>query len=345
MKLKYPLCVYCHENDPCARLNYQQTMEGSFDGNDYLTLLFVAKDEIKSYKKRWPNQILVELPITVVPENWKDLYRQPIKVFCETLGVDYAYMLEDNIYCILKQTDNGFSNVSLLEYLTVLQNQADQSKALLLGSRVVRLGEKPSRNNSEWVNGFVQGCLLVKIKDNDLWFAKVETTGNKDNGLIDFNVRSNDKGEVKQNQQYVLTCGYTLDDPIGEKKKPIFSNLENIEPENTGLDLRVKVMSIEKVIDEKLSDGTRWARALAVIGDTTALAVFIAINDQIEKLEQGRCYNILNAKVVMFKGWMRVEVDEWGAINPTNDDVTPNTKKNVSNIEYELVGDSDDDNN
>jgi len=130
-----------------------------------------------------------------------------------------------------------------------------------------------------------------------------------------------------------------------KRKKPNFSSLENIEPENTGLNLKVKVVNIEKVVDEKLTDGSRWARALAVIGDTSALAVFIAINDQIEALEAGRCYNLLNAKVVMFKGWMRVEVDEWGAINPTNDDVSPNTKKNVSNIEYELVGDSDDNDN
>jgi len=344
MKLHYPLCVYCHENDPCARLNYQQAMEGSFDGKDYLTLLFVAKDEIKSYKKRWPNQILVELPISTVPENWKDLYRQTIKVFCETLGVDYAFLLEDNIYCVLKQNDDGFNNVSLFEYLTALQNHADQAKPILVGSRIVKLGERPNKSNAqEWSNGFAQGCVLSKILNNDIWFTKTDTAGGKDNGIIDFNTRSAEKGHVLQNQHYALVCGYTLDDPIGEKKKPNFSSIDKIEPENTGLNLKVKVLSIEKVIDEKLSDGSRWARGLAVIGDTSACAVFIAINEQIETLEVGKTYNLLNAKVVMHKGWMRLEVDEWGAINLTHDDVNPNLKKNVSNIEYELVGSEEDD--
>jgi len=96
------------------------------------------------------------------------------------------------------------------------------------------------------------------------------------------------------------------------------------------------------VIDEKLSDGSRWARGLAVVGDASACAVFIAINEQIEALEVGKTHNFLNAKVVMYKGWMRLEVDEWGAITHSNDEVTPNTKKNVSNIEYELVGSEDD---
>jgi len=213
---------------------------------------------------------------------------------------------------------------------------------LLLGTRVVKLGETPTRSNNEWTNGFAQGCLLLKVLHNDLWFQK-DTGGAKDIGLIDYNVRSNEKSPVQQNQHYVLVCGYTLDDPIGEKKKSNFTSLDRIEPENVGINLKVKVISVEKVIDEKLSDGTRWARALALVGDTSACAVFIAVNDQIELLEDGKCYNILNAKVVMFKGWMRVEIDEWGAINPTNDDVTPNTKKNVSNIEYELVGSEDDD--
>jgi len=127
-----------------------------------------------------------------------------------------------------------------------------------------------------------------------------------------------------------------------KKRNHIFIQLK-LEPEQTGLNFKVKVISIEKAVDETLSDGSRWARALAVVSDSTGCVVLIAINEQIEKLEAGKNYYLLNAKAVMFHGWMRIEIDEWGAINHTNEDVTSNTKKNVSNIEYELVGSDDDD--
>jgi hypothetical protein len=91
MKIQYPICVYCSENNPTARLNLQQSMEGSIDGRDYISFLFVSKNELNAYKKRWPNQILVELPFEDASDNWRDLYRQAIKVFSETLGTPYTF--------------------------------------------------------------------------------------------------------------------------------------------------------------------------------------------------------------------------------------------------------------
>jgi len=43
----------------------------------------------------------------------------------------------------------------------------------------------------------------------------------------------------------------------------------------------------------------------------------------------------------MFKGWIRVEVGEWGKIEPIDEDITAKTTKNVSKTEYELVDDRD----
>jgi len=62
MNIRFPLCVYSSENNPATRLNYQQAMGGSIDGKDYALFVFVFKSEIQSYKKLWPNQVLVELP-------------------------------------------------------------------------------------------------------------------------------------------------------------------------------------------------------------------------------------------------------------------------------------------
>jgi len=336
MKIRFPLCVYCSGNNPTARLNYQQAMEGLIDGRDYLSLLFVARCELKDYKRRWPNQILVELPINEIPLNWKDVYRQSIKVFSETLGVNYTFMLEDNIYCPLMQTDDKFAPASFFSYLNMLQ-EASSSESTLIGTRVANLGNSPTLSNKEWENNGVQSCFLVRTKDNEIYFS---VSQGDDQGLKQFNKDSNSGTTlVQQNQKYVLLCGYTIDDPHfeGDKRQPIFSTLDEIEPEKYGYNLKVKVTSREKVVDKNLSDGSRYARALVVINDATASCVFIANNEQIEQLVPGQCYVLRNTKVVMYKGWMRLEIDEWGKIDPIDLDIPPAPSKNMSTVEYELV--------
>jgi len=342
MKIRYPICVYCSGNNPTARLNYQQAMEGFIDGKDYISFLFVAKSELKDYKRRWPNQILVELPIPGdIPSNWRDVYRQSIKVFSQTLGVDYSFMLEDNIYCALKQTDDGFSPTSFYSYLNTLQ-EATSSNSPIIGSRVTNLGDlHPSTSSKEWENNGVQSCILVRTKDNEVNFSN---GGNiEDDGLKEFNKVSNSSGSVlvQQNQKFILLCGYTIEDPHfeGDKRQPNFSSLDSIEPESHGYNLKVKVVSSQVVVDKTLSDGSRYARALILIADSTACCVFIAINDQVEQLTVGKTYILRNSKVVMFKGWMRLEVDEWGKIEPAEIDIPtpPKGFKNMSLVEYELV--------
>jgi len=134
-----------------------------------------------------------------------------------------------------------------------------------------------------------------------------------------------------------------MDDPIfeGDRRQSFFTTLDKLESETFGLNLKVRVLNNEKCVDEPLSDGTRFARGLVLVADNKASVVFIAINDQIEQLEVGQNYILRNAKVIMFKGWMRLEVDDWGKIEQTNEEIIPNTKKNMSLIEYELVDSED----
>jgi len=117
----------------------------------------------------------------------------------------------------------------------------------------------------------------------------------------------------------------------------IFLTLDKLEPESHGHNLKVRVASNKKVVDQKLSDGSRYARALVVIQDESASCVFIAINDQVDQLIPGKTYILRNAKVIMFKGWMRLEVDEWGKIDEHEMDIPPTNGKNMSTVEYELV--------
>jgi len=96
------------------------------------------------------------------------------------------------------------------------------------------------------------------------------------------------------------------------------------------------------VIDETLSDGSRYARGIGLVADSTGSVVLIAQDDQLNLLVPGKNYSLRNAKIVMFKGFMRLEVDEWGKIVPINEIINPKVSKNVSLIEYELVQDLED---
>ena len=67
--------------------------------------------------------------------------------------------------------------------------------------------------------------------------------------------------------------------------------------------------------------------------------------DQIGKLVPGQVAVVRNASIEMLKGFMRLKIDQWGKISSHPDGIasTPAapteicTKKNMSEVEYELV--------
>jgi len=346
MKIRFPLCIYSSGNNPAARLNYQQAMDESIDGKDYVLFVFVAKSELQSYKRRWPNQVLVELPYEVQQENWKDLTRQTIKVFGETLGTDYVFMLEDNIYCSYKVVDDKWVPSTMLDYFQTLQTAAIESGAPLVGSRIVGLEQVNSVTitQNEWENGIVQSAFAVRTKNLDVYFENTTPTPNDDQGLTAFNRSCNEVGVVQQCQNYLLQCGYTIDDPVVEgveyQRQAEYYTIDKLEPEMSGFNLKASILSLKTVIDEKLSDDSRYSRGIGLVADNTAAIVFVAKNDQVD-LQPGT-YAFRNAKITMFKGWMRLEVDDWGKIEPIEEEINPKTSKNVSKTEYELVDDQRD---
>jgi len=61
--------------------------------------------------------------------------------------------------------------------------------------------------------------------------------------------------------------------------------------------------------------------------------------EQIAVCQTGASVTIRNAKIEMYKGHMRLVVDIWGLIEPSEKelDEQPLTTNNLSSIEYELV--------
>ncbi len=62
------------------------------------------------------------------------------------------------------------------------------------------------------------------------------------------------------------------------------------------------------------------------------------IADQIDRVQPGKTVILRNAKIDMFKGFMRLAVDKWGKIDSTeNATFEVNSENNLSKVEYELV--------
>merc|ERR1712154_687653 len=90
-----------------------------------------------------------------------------------------------------------------------------------------------------------------------------------------------------------------------------------------------------------MGDGTRLRISEAVIGDKTASIILSLRNDQIGMVEEDNCLILRNAKIDMVNnGYMRVAIDRWGLIEKVDEQQTQdeiNLKNNLSEVEYELV--------
>merc|ERR1711879_16304 len=126
-----------------------------------------------------------------------------------------------------------------------------------------------------------------------------------------------------------------------KKLRPaVFVKVEELDPQSQGINLKVKVLSADTVMNKKHPDGTKIRISETLVGDDTAKVLFSARNEQIDIAKPGNYIIIRNSKIKMFKGFMRLTVDKWGLIeedpNPQTFEVTDETE-NLSLVEYELV--------
>jgi len=117
-------------------------------------------------------------------------------------------------------------------------------------------------------------------------------------------------------------------------KKARFGNVAKIRPDAKGLNLEVKVMSIEHV------PGPSPA-CIAVVGDDSGCVKLSATGaEQVDIVSANANLIVRNAKAKMRDARIMLEVDKWGKIEASEDafDFIPNNENDVSATEYELVG-------
>jgi len=130
------------------------------------------------------------------------------------------------------------------------------------------------------------------------------------------------------------------------KLKPaVFSPIDQLKPGTSGHNIVVKVVSCNVVVEKPRHDGSKIRVAEAKVGDQTGIITLTARNGQIDAVIPGNTIIIRNAKIDMFKGFMRLVVDKWGLIKPAPPE-TPkfdvNLENDLSGVEYELVTVNDD---
>jgi histidine triad (HIT) family protein len=119
-------------------------------------------------------------------------------------------------------------------------------------------------------------------------------------------------------------------------KRPKFTKVSSINPVSTGLNLTVKVTG--DAVEKELKHGKVYE---VKVGDSSGVVTVSLQADQKDLLKSGKSYEVRNASVKMVKGHISVVVDKWGKIEEaTVDDIEPNTAKDISATQYELVNGS-----
>ncbi|CAM8898892.1 unnamed protein product [Rhodiola kirilowii] len=128
---------------------------------------------------------------------------------------------------------------------------------------------------------------------------------------------------------------------VVEKRKPVFTKVNQLKPGTNGHTLTVKVLSSTTVLQKgkAVSLSLRQSRiAECLIGDETGTILFTARNDQVDLMKPDTTVILRNAKIDMFKGSMRLAVDKWGRVEVTEPtSFVVKEDNNLSLIEYELV--------
>lgn len=119
--------------------------------------------------------------------------------------------------------------------------------------------------------------------------------------------------------------------PPVKMKKARFGNVVKIRPEAKGLNLEVKVLSVEAV--------PGLTACIAVVGDESGVVNLSAKGEQVATVVENASIILRNATAQMRDSRIVLEVDKWGKIESSAEafEFTPNKDKDVSATEYELV--------
>ena len=114
-----------------------------------------------------------------------------------------------------------------------------------------------------------------------------------------------------------------------------FSVVSELKPFMKNLNLKFKVVEIEesKEVPSKY-DKNMHKVADAVIGDETGIVKMTLWDDDIQKVETGKTYQLTNGKTSLFERHIRVSRGKDGKIEEISEEINVNSENNMSSKEY-----------
>ncbi|KAF9912956.1 hypothetical protein EC991_007570 [Linnemannia zychae] len=100
---------------------------------------------------------------------------------------------------------------------------------------------------------------------------------------------------------------------------PTFINVASLVPDQHHCNLKLRVLSVEAIAETIHPEtGKIIQSAEAIVGDETACILLNLKNDQVNLLARNARLQVLNANVNMYRGFMRLEVNEDEEANNSN---------------------------
>eukprot|EP00440_Ansanella_granifera_P055488 gb/GFBE01060152.1/.p1 GENE.gb/GFBE01060152.1/~~gb/GFBE01060152.1/.p1 ORF type:complete len:867 (+),score=307.40 gb/GFBE01060152.1/:1-2601(+) len=122
-------------------------------------------------------------------------------------------------------------------------------------------------------------------------------------------------------------------------RKPKFIKVDQVNPDSRGVNLMLKCVSCKETEggDGNPSGLRIWE---AVCGDDTGVVTLSIRNPDIAAVcKPDASLRMQNSKVVMIKGFIRLNIDKWAVLKPADSpvDFEVNSKNDISGVEYELT--------
>ncbi|GJJ70759.1 hypothetical protein EMPS_03109 [Entomortierella parvispora] len=107
-----------------------------------------------------------------------------------------------------------------------------------------------------------------------------------------------------------------------------FVNVASLVPDQRNCNLKLRVLSVEAIAETIHPEtGKMIQSAEAIVGDDTACILLNLKNDQVNLLARNARLQLLNAKVNMYCGFMRLQVDE------EDESINPSEKPSITAIQ------------
>jgi len=112
--------------------------------------------------------------------------------------------------------------------------------------------------------------------------------------------------------------------------------ISELRPFAKKVDVAVKAISKGEIRDVvSKQDNTPLRVTEILVGDKSGVIQLTLWNDDIEKVEEGKCYKISNGYTTTFRNSLRLNIGKYGTLESSEDDIKEvNTENNISEKEF-----------